>query len=123
MPLISRQVDHLKNWQNHPETVQMPEGETIQNVWSRSVNTWEKICAQISSQDTALVVAHDAVSKTILCNILGLTNSDIWKIKQGNGGITIVDISEDEELPDVISCLNITSHIGGVLDKTTQGAL
>ena len=70
-----------------------------------------------------MVVAHDAVNKTILCHLLGLTPSEIWMIKQGNGGITVIDLSEEEGQPDQITCLNITSHLGGIIDSTATGAL
>ena len=113
----------LKTWKNHPERVQMPEGETIQEVWSRSVKCWEEISSNLSSKETALVVAHDAVNKTILCNLLGLGPTDIWMIKQGNGCVTIVDISEETNQPDVVTCLNLTSHLGGLIDCTAAGAL
>ena len=49
--------------------------------------------------------------------------SKIWMIKQGNGGITIIDLSEEEGQPDQITCLNITSHLGGIIDSTATGAL
>ncbi len=113
----------LLEWKNSPEKVQMPEGETLQEVWNRSVECWEDICSGLAPNETALVVAHDAVNKTILCNLLGLTPSDIWMVKQGNGCVTIIDISIDPNQPDVVTCLNITSHLGGVLDQTAKGAL
>ncbi len=119
----SKWSELLKTWQNHPEDAQMPEGETIHEVWSRSVTSWEKICSSLAPQETALVVAHDAVNKTILCSLLGLTPSDIWMIKQGNGAVTIVDIANELGQSDVVTCLNLTSHLGGVLDCTTVGAL
>ncbi len=113
----------LKTWKESPEKVTMPEGETIQQVWKRSVNCWNRICLELKQGETALVVAHDAVNKTILCNLLGLKNSDIWLIKQGNGGVTIIDISNNPNEPDVVTSLNLTSHIGGVIDETAAGAL
>ncbi len=113
----------LQKWQESPELVQMPQGENINQVSSRANRCWRRICESLSQKETALVVAHDAVNKTILCNLLGLTNADIWKIKQGNGGITIVDIKKKNNENDVVTCLNITSHLGGVFDNTAQGAL
>ena len=44
-------------------------------------------------------------------------------IKQGNGGITVIDIFNDPQKDDVISALNITTHLGGILDSTASGAL
>ncbi len=115
--------DLLKTWKIFPDKVQMPDGENIKEVSARSINGWIEVCNQIKNDETALVVAHDAVNKTILCHLLGLTPSKIWMIKQGNGGITVVDLSEKEGQPDQITCLNITSHLGGVIDLTAAGAL
>ena len=115
--------DLLQQWKTSPEKVQMPEGENIQEVSKRSIIAWEEICNELKNNETALVVAHDAVNKTILCHLLGLTPSEIWMIKQGNGGITVIDLAEEENQQDVISCLNITSHLGGIIDVTTAGAL
>ena len=55
--------------------------------------------------------------------MLGLNYSDIWMIKQGNGGITVIDIFSDNNKSPVISSLNITTHLGGIIDKTASGAL
>jgi len=115
--------DLLIDWQNSPEKVQMPQGESIEEVWNRSVRCWESICKDLKPDETALVVAHDAVNKTILCNLLGLKPANIWMIKQGNGGITVIDITSSDNQPDVIRSMNITSHIGGVIDQTATGAL
>ena len=113
----------LETWKRAPETVQMPEGETIQDVWARSVRSWGEIAGELKPEETVLVVAHDAVNKTILCDLLGLTPADIWAVKQGNGGVTVVDIAADPGQPAVVTCLNLTSHFGSVIDRTAAGAL
>ncbi len=113
----------LDTWKRAPETVQMPEGETIQDVWARSVRSWGEISGELKPEETVLVVAHDAVNKTILCDLLGLTPADIWAVKQGNGGVTVVDIAADPGQPAVVTCLNLTSHFGSVIDRTAAGAL
>jgi len=119
----SNWADLLKTWKIFPEKVQMPDGENIKEVSTRSINGWKEICKGLKNDETALVVAHDAVNKTILCHLLGLSPSEIWTIKQGNGGITVIDLSEKEGQPDQITCLNITSHLGGIIDSTAAGAL
>lgn len=113
----------LADWKRAPETVQMPEGETIHDVWARSLATWNRIVANLSADETALVVAHDAVNKAILCALLGLSPADIWAIKQGNGGVTVIDYPNGAGGSPVVTCLNLTSHLGGVLDRTAAGAL
>jgi probable phosphoglycerate mutase len=118
----------LADWKRAPDTVQMPEGENLQEVWNRSIATIRTIATSLSDSETALVVAHDAVNKTILCALLGLQPADIWKVKQGNGGISVIDYSPaaapaTPARPPVVTCLNLTAHLGGVLDRTAAGAL
>ena len=116
--------DLLAAWKRAPETVQMPGGENVQEVWDRSIATVHTIAAGLDRTETALVVAHDAVNKTILCALLGLTPADIWMVKQGNGGVSVIDFpSPPHQDQAVVSCLNLTGHLGGVLDRTAAGAL
>jgi len=113
----------LKNWHDKPEEVTMPEGESIKDVSERSIEAFDKICLSQKDNDLTLLVAHDAVNKTLICNLLGINYSNIWMIKQGNGGITIIDIFNDPGKTPVISALNITTHLGGIIDSTASGAL
>ena len=115
--------DLLEIWHDKPEKVIMPEGESIKDVSKRSVKAFKEICLSQNDNDITLVVAHDAVNKTLICDILGLDYSNIWMIKQGNGGITVMDIFNDPEKDHVISAMNITSHLGGIFDSTVSGAL
>ena len=111
----------LKNWHENPESVTMPEGESIKQVSDRTISAWNLICDSQQKDDTTLLVAHDAVNKTLICHILGLSYSDIWKIKQGNGGITVIDIFKNKNY--VLSSVNITNHLGQIIDSTASGAL
>ena len=113
----------LDKWHQEPENVIMPEGESIEDVSKRSLNAWQNICKNQNKNDITLVVAHDAVNKTLICNLLGLSYSQIWTIKQGNGGITVIDIFDDPEKRCVLSALNITTHLGNIIDSTASGAL
>ena len=113
----------LKNWHEKPEEVIMPEGESIQDVSERSIEAFNKICLSQKDNDLTLLVAHDAVNKTLICKILGISCSNIWMIKQGNGGITVIDLFNDPSKAPVISALNLTTHLGGIFDSTATGAL
>ena len=113
----------LADWHQKPETVTMPEGESIRDVAKRSIAAWERICDDQEDEDITLLVAHDAVNKTLICHLLGLDCSNIWMIKQGNGGITVIDIFKESNKDNVVSSLNITTHLGSILDPTAKGAL
>lgn len=121
-------ADLLRQWQVAPETVQMPEGENLQQVWERAIASWNAIIksAALSSTElnTGLVVAHDAINKVILCHVLGLQAESFWCIKQGNGAVTVIDYPHGLEKAPILQAMNITTHLsGGVLDKTAAGAL
>lgn len=114
----------LEQWKLAPHTVQMPEGENLQQVWDRGVAAWEDIVRQAPPNSTGLVVAHDAVNKAILCHVLGLQPKDIWAVKQGNGAVTVVDYPRGLGAKPTLQALNITTHFGsGILDQTAAGAL
>jgi probable phosphoglycerate mutase len=87
------------------------------------VACWQRIVAGLNDQETALVVAHDAVNKTVLCHLLGLGPEDIWAVKQGNGGVSVIDYEAGGGGDPQVTSLNLTGHLGGVLDRTAAGAL
>jgi phosphoserine phosphatase len=117
----------LAQWQSAPETVQMPGGENLEQVWARSIAAWKEIVAAHSGGDrvqTVLVVAHDAVNKALLCHVLGLGPESFWRFKQGNGAVSVIDYPNGIDSAPVLTTANITIHLSGsVLDKTAAGAL
>ncbi len=116
----------LQEWKDAPETVQMPGGETLQQVWDRAVACWQQIVKNYhepNNPKTGIVVAHDAINKVILCQLLGLQPNNFWNIKQGNGCVSVIDYPQGLEGEPVLQAINITTHLGGVLDKTAAGAL
>jgi phosphoserine phosphatase len=120
----------LKQWQRSPETVQMPEGENLQQVWERSAATWDQIVRSTPMQEnlaagtltTVLVVAHDAVNKAILCHIMGWGPEYFWRFKQGNGAVSVIDYPHGSEGEAILRASNITTG-DTVLDQTAAGAL
>jgi len=115
----------LRRWREEPDKIQMPEGENLQQVWERSVETWQSILESVENQiKTGLVVAHDATNKVLLCHILGLEPEHFWNFRQGNGAVSVIDYPQGLAGLPVLQAMNITSHLGGgVLDKTAAGAL
>ena len=118
----------LQQWKDKPETVQMPEGENLQQVWDRGVSAWNKIAAQYSNTETpqtGLVVAHDAINKVIICYLLGLKPDNFWNIKQGNCCVSVIDYPQGASGRPVLQAINITTHLsdGSIIDQTAAGAL
>ncbi len=114
----------LKQWKIAPETVQMPEGENLNDVWTRVVAAWQKWVQSYHQQPvTVLVVAHDAVNKAIIAQLFNLPPEHFWNFKQGNGAVTVIDYPHGIDTPPVLQASNITSHFGNIFDKTAAGAL
>ncbi|MGV0026391.1 histidine phosphatase family protein [Phormidesmis priestleyi] len=113
----------LHQWQQHPETVQMPQGENLQQIWERAIAGWRAIVESHSNPCTILVVAHDAINKAILCHVAGLGAESFWNFKQGNGAVSVIDYQQGADALPTLQAMNITTHLGGVLDKTAAGAL
>jgi probable phosphoglycerate mutase len=98
----------------------------LQQVWDRAIAAWAKIVknhANSSEAKTGIVVAHDAINKVIVCSLLGLKPDNFWNIKQGNGAVSVIDYPEGVEGAPVLQAINLTTHLGGVLDRTAAGAL
>jgi probable phosphoglycerate mutase len=117
----------LQQWQTDPASVQMPCGENLHQVWARSQTAWEQILQETQSagaNTTALVVAHDAINKAILCQLFDLGPKAFWIFKQGNGAVTVIDYPHGADHPPVLKALNITTHLSSsILDSTAAGAL
>ncbi|MEM9805438.1 MAG: histidine phosphatase family protein [Cyanobacteria bacterium P01_D01_bin.56] len=117
----------LEAWQAQPEAVQMPDGENLQDVWDRAIKAWNEIVSQYENDatpQTVLVVAHDAINKSILCHVTGLGPEAFWQFKQGNGAVSVIDYPDGLGSEPMLSSANITVHLSGSLfDTTAAGAL
>ncbi|MEG4317941.1 MULTISPECIES: histidine phosphatase family protein [unclassified Microcoleus] len=112
----------LEEWKTSPENVQMPEGENLEQVWSRAIAAWREIVQSVSG--TGIVVAHDAVNKALLCHLFNLEPEHFWKFKQGNGAVSVIDYPHGPDGLPVLQAMNITTHLSGsIFDQTAAGAL
>jgi broad specificity phosphatase PhoE len=117
----------LEQWQCQPETVQMPRGENLAQVWERTGSAWQTILDKITARGsdiTALVVAHDAINKAAIARLFDLGPAAFWCFKQGNGAVTVIDYPQGSQGSALLRACNITAHLsGGILDCTAAGAL
>lgn len=113
----------LDLWNTSPEKVQMPEGESLEDVWARTIPAWQQIL-QAAEGTTAVVAAHDAINKAILCQVVGLGPEGFWCFKQGNGSVSVIDYPNGIQGRGVLQSTNYTTHLtGNVFDCTAAGAL
>ena len=83
-------------WRDTPDEVRMPGGEALREVLARA---WESLLRAgdgMGRDDTLLVVAHDAVNRVLLCRVLGLPLSQVWRFRQAPTTLNLL------EGPDVV---------------------
>ena len=85
-------ADVLEAWHTRPETVVMPEGESLEDVQNRAWPALLRI-AEGKGENIA-VFTHDAVLKVLLMNVLDCPLSSFWKFQLANGSITLLEQSE-----------------------------
>jgi probable phosphoglycerate mutase len=94
--LLATEIDamdreRLRAWREAPETVQMPQGESLQQVLDRAWAALERATAGLGAEETLLVLAHDAVNRVLLCRILGLPLSRLWSFRQAPTTINLLE--------------------------------
>lgn len=76
-----------RRWEETPHLVQMPDGESLEEVRRRAYAALLEILFRHQDQNVA-IVSHRVVNKVLICALLGLDNSHFWRIRQDNCGIT-----------------------------------
>lgn len=74
--------ERFRAWREAPHTVQMPGGESLTQVFERVWPAFARAVEGLRADQTALVVAHDAVNRLILCKLLGLPFAQLWRFRQ-----------------------------------------
>lgn len=116
-----RDPERLRAWREAPDIVQMPGGESLQQVLDRAWPALAKACAGLGRDDTLLVVAHDAVNRVLLCRILGLPLSRLWTFRQAPTTINLLEGPDAERL-EVVR-LNDCNHHTPLFGEAVHRAL
>lgn len=105
--IIEKYPQEMGEWQVRPSVTRIPEGEILTEVNERAMAGIEQIKKDHSDQ-TILLVAHGGVTRVILCSILGISLDAIWKIKQDNTALNIIEFYDDKA---ILCLLNDANHI------------
>ncbi|HMB55592.1 MAG TPA: histidine phosphatase family protein [Arenimonas sp.] len=116
-----RDPDLLKAWRDAPESVQMPNGESLQQVLDRAWPAFAKACEGLGDNDTLLIVAHDAVNRVLLCRILGLPLPKLWSFRQAPTTINLLEGPDVDHL-EVVR-LNDSNHHTALFGEAVHRAL
>ena len=107
-------------WRDAPHEVLMPEGESLQHVLDRAWPALERACEGLGD-GTLLVVAHDAVTRVLLCRVLGLPLARLWRFRQAPTTLNLLEGASIDAL-DVVR-LNDCAHHTPLFGEAVHRAL
>ena len=108
-------------WREAPDTVQMPGGESLQQVLDRAWPSFVSACAGLGADEILLLVAHDAVNRVLLARILGLPLRRIWSFRQAPATLNLLEGPDPTRL-EVVR-LNDAAHVAGLFGEALHQAL
>jgi len=114
-----RDPERLAAWRDTPDTVLMPGGESLQQVFDRAWPAFVAAIDGLGPDDTALIVAHDAVNRVILCRILGIPFSRLWTFRQAPTTLNLLEGADADHL-DVVrlnDCAHHTAFFGEAVHR------
>jgi len=113
----------LDVWRSKPgrDVPAGPGAETLGDVEARAWPVLERIVAKLGPDDTALVVAHDAVNRVLLCGVLGLPLTRVWKFRQAPATLNVLSGPSLLELQLVR--LNDSEHVAPLLHEAQHRAV
>jgi probable phosphoglycerate mutase len=100
----------LDAWYHKPQTVQIPGGESLEDLRIRGMTAVIELSAKHAGS-TILLVGHTVINRIILLGIMGLGNDRFWHIGQDTCAINAFE-SEGDDFT-VIS-VNDTCHLRSV---------
>jgi len=110
-------------WRSSPgrHSAAGPGAETLGDVEDRAWPVLAKACAALGPDDTALIAAHDAVNRVILCRVLGLPLERVWSFRQAPASLNVLSGPSLDELQVVR--LNDSEHVAPLLREAKHRAV
>ena len=96
-----------KIWEEDPKKVVIPEAETLPTAKKRIWAGVGQILAE-NGHSTIGIVSHRVVNKLILTSMLGLSESDFWKLQQDTCCVNLIQYKDGEF---TVLKMNHSSHI------------
>ncbi len=92
-------------WASNPLRYSPPQGESTIEVRDRVMKAlkWILQPSDSSLQPDIIVVAHGGVNRIILCELLGISLENIFRIEQEHGAINIIEFHDDYPVVKLIN--------------------
>jgi broad specificity phosphatase PhoE len=97
-----------------------PGAETLGDVEDRAWTVLARVAAR-ARDGTALIAAHDAVNRVLLCRVLGLPLASVWRFRQAPATLNVLTGDTLESLQ--VLRLNDAEHVAPLFAEATHRAL
>ena len=94
-------------WLKTPHTITFPGGESLEGVRARVMDAIDHLIEKHQNENIALV-AHRVPNKVICCSLLGIDNSNFWRIQQDTASTNCFVYTGGQW---IVSYLNDTSYL------------
>lgn len=104
----------IKNFFQHPNLLNIPHGETFQQLQDRAVRGIRRIEAKYLAKGEEHYVAvfcHGAVLRAMLAYFLGMPLANVWRVRQFNTAVNIVRLEAEAGAAPGIELMNGTMHL------------
>ena len=121
--VVAAHSEMLGHWRERPDrdVPAGPDAETLGDVEARAWPVLERVACRLGTADTALVTAHDAVNRVLLCRVLGLPLTRVWAFRQAPATLNVLSGPSIGELQLVR--LNDSEHVAPLLEEAQHRAI
>jgi len=106
--------EQLALWLTQPQLLELPQGESLELLLKRALPALGEIRSQHQAGETVIVVAHEAVNRTLLCHFLGWDLASFRSVKQENSAVNLIRFYAEHSC---VSLLNDTCHLKQAFHK------
>jgi len=96
-----------QEWQEAPEKLRFPGGETLEEACLRASTTLQALVAR-HPDETIIMVSHAALNRLILLSALGLGVERFWSLRQDTCAVNVMEAQPDHF---TVVTINSTCHL------------
>jgi probable phosphoglycerate mutase len=115
-----KQPKVFKQWQEHPETVCPPQGESLAEVTERAEDVLEKL-ARKHRNGTIVLVAPEPLASVVRARLEGTDLGDLWHAANGCRHVEVLHLQRN--LATVATCGTNSSHALELMPAADRAAM
>jgi alpha-ribazole phosphatase len=110
--IIKQDGEILRQWTRDPDSVTIPDGETLASVQERSMSWYDEACAR-DSDGIILASSHGGPIRAVLAKVIGLPLSNIFRLTVDLASISV--LNHMGKFSNMES-MNLRHHLDGLED-------